>query len=262
MPEPEVQFTRRLSRRDPRAIALIAGACLAIVVGTAVTLGASPSASPSMPGGSEQPQASSDPTAPDWEAKVRLGRGPFDGRGRFGGVGTGGVTIASIDGDEVDLETADGWTRTIDVSTTTITKDGQPIEVDELAVGDRIAFRQTRNADGTFTVTAIHVLRPSVFGTVRAVSGTTITITDRDGSTQTIHVDAATTYRVEGADAGFGDIAVGMRLIAVGSLNADGSLDAAAIRAGTERIRRGPGEHPKPGMPGPSTSPESSQGTG
>ena len=63
-------------------------------------------------------------------------------------------------------------------------------------------------------------------------------------------------------DADLGDVAVGMRLVAVGTLNADGSLDATQIRAGDGRFRRGDKGHDKPGVPAPSASPESSSSSG
>ena len=72
-----------------------------------------------------------------------------------GGQGKGPITIRAINGSQVSLATEDGWSRTIAVTpTTVITKGGQPIAVSDLAVGDRIRFHQTRNADGTYTVNA------------------------------------------------------------------------------------------------------------
>jgi hypothetical protein len=262
MTEPEISFNERLARRSPKRIALLVGACLAFVVGAAVTMGASPSASPAAPGATTTPQASGDPDKPD-------GRGSFEGRGGFGpkgsgpGFGFGGVSITAINGSNLNLATEDGWTRTIAVtSTTTITKGGKSIALGELAVGDKVRFSQTKNADGTFTVTAIQVVLPSVAGTVTAKTATTITVEGRDGTSATIHVDANTTYEVAGVTtAGLGDVAVGMRLVAVGTLNTDGSLDATAVHAGN-KLRDGRGDHDKPAEPGASASPESSSGTG
>jgi hypothetical protein len=333
MTEPEIRFNQPLPRQNPGRIALLVGAFLALVVGAAVTMGASPSASPATPGASTQPQASGDPGTPDGGPWKGDGRGVFDGEGRFGGFGFGAITITSISGSNLSLETEDGWTRTIAVTpTTTITKDGQTIDAGALSVGDRIRFRQTQGSDGSFTITAIQVVQPKVAGTVTAVTGDGITVTTRDGSsrtitttssttyrlggaaasrsdvtigstilaagtegsgnaftatsvtikaprvggtvtavsastitvqrrdgtTQTIKVDADTTYRVAGVtDADLGDIAVGMRLVAVGRQNGDGSLDATAIGAGNGRFHGGQGSQDKPGQPAPSASPGS-----
>jgi hypothetical protein len=264
MTEPEIRFREQLSRRGPIRAAVLVGACLAIVVVAAVTMGASPSASPATPGSTTKPQASGDPFKPDGGPWGGFGPGFFEGRGGFGhAFGFGGVSISAISGSSLTLTTEDGWTRTVAVtSTTTLTKGGQTIALGDLKVGDKIRFSQTRNADGTFAVTAIQVVLPSVAGTVSAKTATSITITQRDGSSVTIHVDADTTYRVAGATtADLGDVAVGMRLVAVGTLNADGSLDATAVKAGTE-FRGGPWDHGKPGLPAPSASPESPSSTG
>jgi hypothetical protein len=261
--EPEIHFSEQLSRRNPARIALLAAGFLAIVVGAAVTMGASPSASPSTadPSATATPEASGDPD--DRDRGKGDGRGAFDGRGRFGG-GIGAITITSISGSNLTLETEDGWTRTIAVtSTTPITKGAQTITAGDLAIGDTIRFSQTRAADGTYTVTAIKVVLPSVAGTVTAKSSTTITIQQEDGTSVTINVGSDTTYSVAGVtDGDLGDVAVGMRLVAAGTLNPDGSLDATAIKAGSGRFRDGHGDHDKSGQPAPSASPESSSSTG
>ncbi len=263
MTEPEIRFNERLSRRTLQRAAFLVGACLAIVVGAAVTMGASPSASPAAsPGATTQPAASGDPGNPDGGPWRDGGPGFFGRRGFIGGFGA--ISITAINGSNLSLETDDGWTRTIAItSATPITKGGQTIAAGDLAVGDKIRFGQTRNADGTFTVTAIHVVLPSVAGTVTAKTATTITVEQRDGSSATIQVDGTTTYEVEGVTgADLGDVAVGMRLVAIGSLNPDGSVDATAVHAGNGKLRRGRADHDKPGVPAPSASPESSSSTG
>jgi hypothetical protein len=159
-----------------------------------------------------------------------------DGRGfgALGGlVGLRQITISAISGSAVTVGTPDGWTRTIDVSsTTTITRAGQTIAVTDLKVGDQIRFQQQRNADGSFTVTAIEVVLPRVTGQVSATTSDTITVQRADGTTMTIHVGSGTTYRVQGiANATLADITPGMVILAQGTQNADGSLQAVAVYA-------------------------------
>jgi hypothetical protein len=342
MTEPETRFTEHLPRRNVRGIALLVGLTLAIVAVAAVTMGASPSAAPLTPGASAAPGASGNPDGTPGRPWKGDGHGNFDGLGlgRFGGdhLGFGGITITGISGSNLTLKTVDGWTRTIAVtSATTITKGGQTINAGQLSVGDSIRFRQTRGTDGSFTITAIEVIQPSVAGTVTGVtadtitltardgttqavtttgsttyhlggaaasrsdvvvgskilatgskgagtsftatsvrikapraagtvtakSATTITIQRKDGTTQTIKVDSATTYQVAGVtSAKLSDVAVGMRLEAVGRQNTDGSLDATAIRAGNGKIRGGPKNHDDFDEPGPSASPDSSSNSG
>jgi hypothetical protein len=175
-------------------------------------------------------------------------RGPIDLRRRalqgdrnFGGpgglIGLRQITISAISGSDVTVTTTDGWTRTVNVSaTTTITRAGQTIGVGDLKVGDAIRFQQPRNADGTFTITAIEVVLPRVTGQVSATTSDTITVQRQDGTTMAIHVGSDTTYRVPGIDnATLSDIKPGMVILAQGTQNADGSLQAVAVSAAFKR---------------------------
>jgi Domain of unknown function (DUF5666) len=175
-------------------------------------------------------------------------RGPVDLRRRalqgdrdFGGpgglIGLRQITISTISGSDLTVTTTDGWTRTINVgATTTITRAGQTIGVGDLKVGDAIRFQQQPNADGTFTITAIEVVLPRVTGQVSATTSDTITIQRQDGTTMTIHIGSDTTYRVPGIDnATLSDIKPGMVILAQGTQNADGSLQAVAVSAAFKR---------------------------
>jgi hypothetical protein len=180
-----------------------------------------------------------------------------------GDLGRGGfhdITISAISDSSISLKTDDGWTRTITVtSTTTITKGGATITVGDLAVGDQIRFVQERASDGTYTVTAIVVVLPTIAGEVTAIDGNTLTVTQRGGTTATIHVDADTTYRVNGAAGSLSDIKVGSVVVAEGTQRADGSLDAAAIRSGFGD--RGPKDgHHRQSDPAASPAPSDSAG--
>ena len=279
--DPAPSFSRRIGHPDRRRIVAILVAGLAVVSIAAVAIGASPEAttaadpSASSPAASAQPGASAKPeTNSDqhdgdaWPGqggpfgeKFRLGFGGFGGfDGEFPGiVRPGGVEITAIDGSDLSLKTVDGWTRTITVtSDTEITKGGDTIAVGDLAVGDQIRFRQQRNDDGTFTITRIAVVEPSVAGTVTAKTDSTITIEQRDGTSATVNVDAGTSFRVEGASgtADIDDVAVGMKLVATGEQNSDGSLDASRVFAGNGRpFRDHAGKNTPDASPAPSASP-------
>jgi hypothetical protein len=168
-------------------------------------------------------------------------------RGGPGGPGFGhgpgrGITVTAISGSDLSLETVDGWTRTITVDDgTTYSESGDEIALGDLAVGDEIAFRQTLEDDGSWTIDAIAVILPHVGGSVTAIDGSTIRVTQRDDTTATINVDAGTEYIVNGDVATLADIEVGMFLVAEGTENADGSLDAADVRAAERGVFRGPG---------------------
>lgn len=169
----------------------------------------------------------------------------LNGFGRRGlrGFGHGGVTITAISGSSISLATGDGWTRTITVdSGTTYMKSRVAITLGDLQVGDQVGFRQTKETDGSYSIDAIVVIPPHLGGQVTAVSGSTITVTQRDGTTGTITVTGDTTYKVAGAAATLADVKVGMFVMAEGTDNSDGSLTAAAIHAG-KLGDRGPGGH-------------------
>jgi hypothetical protein len=157
----------------------------------------------------------------------------FEMGGR-GGIGFGAISITSIDGSSISLETPDGWTRTITVDNgTTYTRGGDTILLSDLKVGDEIRFRQTLESDARYSIDAIAVIPPHLAGVVTAVSDSTITLRLGDGSSGTVKVDGSTTYAIGSDDsAALSDVEVGMVLVAQGTENADGSLIASAIHAG------------------------------
>jgi len=214
-------------RSLPIRIGIVAGSAILVVIGAVAGMGASPST----PATSDEAELAA--AAP---LVTTSGAVPLDGglRGAFGHGGFHGITISAIDGSSLSLETEDGWTRTITVdSSTTITKGGETVAVGDLAVGDQIGFSQERADDGTYTITAIRVVLPTIGGEVTAISDNTITVTRKDGTTGTINVDGDTTYEINGAtDQALSDIEVGDLVIAEGTLQADGSLDADVVHSG------------------------------
>jgi hypothetical protein len=139
------------------------------------------------------------------------------------------ITITAIDGAKLALETENGWTRTIDATGATVTKDGETVAVSDLEVGDTIVFRETRNADGTYATTAIMVIQPTVAGTVASVSGSTVTVTGRDGTSSKVVLTSSTTYELAGEEATKDAVVAGARIVARGTLAADGALTASSI---------------------------------
>jgi hypothetical protein len=260
-PRIEPTFRDRLSGPDNLRIGAVIAAIAVLVVSAAVATGASPSTTPSgataSPGSSTAPESSAVPH--DARGWLKIGRDVVGGR--FGAHGLGVITIASISGRELSLETDRGWRRTVSIADdVAIRKGGDAITFADLAVGDRIALREERADDGTWSVTGIAVILPSVAGQVTAKTDSTITIRRMDDTTATIHVDGDTTYVVgRDADASLADVEVGMALVARGTERADGSLDADAVRAGTLRraFDPGRGKLPWPGGPwGPDPRPD------
>ena len=143
----------------------------------------------------------------------------------------GGITITKIDGAKLSLVTVDGWTRTIDSTGATIKRDGATIKVGDLAVGDEIVLRQKREADGTFTVTAIRVVLPKVAGLVTDVGSSSLTLAPPDGAKVVVKVTSSTTYRVGKDKVEKSAVTVGMQAVATGTKAADGTLTATSITA-------------------------------
>ena len=213
------------------AAALVAVGILAAGMSLAPggTLAADPSASPSATSGTTTKPAG----GPGWD---------FGGRG---GSRFGGITITAISGTSVSLKTADGWTRTITVdSGTTYEKNGATAALADLKVGDEVRFKETRETNGTYTIDAIAVIPPHAGGTVSAISGSTITVTQPDGTSATIKVGSTTTYDVAGNNsAALTDIKTGMVLMATGTRNSDGSLNATTVRAFDPSTMPNRGDH-------------------
>jgi hypothetical protein len=247
----EIEFHEQVGKPAGQSVGIrvgiVAGSALLFVIGAMAVMGASRSpstgadpAASSAPLASSAPAASSAPNASSAPGTTKsngdrrgLGPGGF-GPGGFGRIGFRAITITAISGSDISLKTEDGWTRTISVTTTTkITKGGATIALGDLAVGDQIRFAQQRATDGTYSVTAIAVVLPTVAGQVKTIDGNTLTVTQPDGTTATIHVAAGTTYRVNGATGALSDIKVGSFVIAQGTKRSDGSLDATAVRGGT-----------------------------
>jgi hypothetical protein len=182
-----------------------------------------------VPAADDRPAVVSDAawTSPDGGTRARLdGRG---GRGFGEGLGRASISITAISGSKLSLETDNGWTRTIDATGATITKDGETVAVSALEVDDRIVFRETRNDDGTYTITAIVVVQPSVAGTVASVSGSTVTVTERDGGARKVLLTSSTTYETAGKAATKDAVVAGARIVARGTLAADGTLTATSV---------------------------------
>ena len=241
-------------------VGIVTGAAALVLVGAVSAMGASPA-----PSGStttpNTPSASGDPFAGGMGFGHRGPGMPGMGDMDFGGVGHGfgAISITAIDGSNLSLKTDDGWTRTIAVtSDTTITKAGATIAVGDLAVGDEIRFAETKATDGTYTITKIVVVMPSLGGEVTAKTSDSITVTRRDGTTATIHVSSSTTYTVDGVTSPtLADVAVGMHVWAEGTSNSDGSLDASSVTAGLGG-HDGMGHHDGPDDDSNGTTPSAS----
>jgi hypothetical protein len=227
--------------RGPRPVrsAVVLAATVAVVVTAAVATGASPSAAPTTnPDATTSPDSTQAPDSTPSTGKNPAaigGRPGWDGPRGFGGGfpggfigGPGSVTIDSIDGSKLHLKTDDGWTRTIDTSGVTITKAGKTVTAADLNAGDNVLIKEERNADGTFSVTALDVLQPHVDGTVGDVTSDTFTVKQPDGTTRTVSVDSSTTYTLGKNAATKADLKNGLQVDVEGTTTGD-TFTASAV---------------------------------
>ena len=211
----------------------------ALIAAAALAFGSTASPTGTLAAGSTGSTGATGSANTDGVGDLHGGPGFPGGRG---GHGFGQISITAISGSDIWLATEDGWTRTITVDDgTTYSKAGDDIALADLAVGDNVGFRQTLEGDGTWTIDAIAVILPRVGGEVTAVDGATITVELRGGTTATVNVGGDADISVNGDAAAAGDIDVGMVLVAEGTENADGSLDATRVRAADARSFRGEG---------------------
>lgn len=179
----------------------------------------------------------------DQGGSSRGGQPGFGGQAGFGSGSRGSqgpsslrgssVTVTAIDGANLGLETADGWTRTIDTTNVVITRDDTAIAITDLLVGERVSVEQTRNADGSYTVTGIEVRSSVVSGTVGTVSADGFTVVGGDGTTTNVTVDASTSWSASGSSTvTIADATAGRSVAVEGQLQADGSILATRVRLG------------------------------
>ncbi len=155
--------------------------------------------------------------------------GPRGGRPGSGPM-AGDITITAINGTQLSLKTADGWTRTIDASGANVTRGGQTVAIGTLQVGDQITFRETRQSDGTYKIDSIAVVQPHVAGTVTSVGGSTVTLKQLDGTSTTVQLTSATTYRLAGQPATKSAVTAGEQVAIEGTLATDGTFTATTVR--------------------------------
>lgn len=206
---------------------VLLGATILIAAAAATSFAAGPSR-PNTPGGSTALTLGAlDPS---------LDESTSSDLGRFGGHGFREITIAAISGNDVTLGTPDGWRRTITITgSVELTKGGQTIGVADLKVGDQVRFRQVRNDDGTYTVTAVAVVVPSIRGTASAITASGFKVTTRDGSVWTVAVNGSTTYSYGQGTGTLADVKDGEAVRVQGAITADNQMTATNVRVAGDR---------------------------
>jgi hypothetical protein len=104
-------------------------------------------------------------------------------------------------------------------STTTFSEGSTTLSASDLAVGERVSIKASSSAPTT--ALSIRIDLAELAGKVTAVSGNSITVSNDQGSSQTVVVSASTTYSQDGASAALADVVVGSKIRAQGTLSAD-----------------------------------------
>jgi Domain of unknown function (DUF5666) len=225
-PAEKAAFSGSTGAPSRRRIGLVLGGAALLAV-AAVTTSLAASSAPSAPSKATT-HALSGAGLTDDESAAELGRG--------GRAGFREITIQGISGNDVTLVTDDGWRRTVTVtSTVKLTKGGQDITVSGLKVGDEVRLRQTRNDDGTYTVTALAVVVPTINGRASAITSTGFKVTTRDGSVWTVTVNGSTTYGFGQGTGSLADVKDGEGVHVAGTVTADNAMTATNVRVAADR---------------------------
>lgn len=145
---------------------------------------------------------------------------------------TGGV-VTAVTPTSVTVQSRNGTSTTYTLtSTTTYSAGNASTTISSLVVGDRVQIGTASGAPTTATSVTIELAE--LFGTVSSVNGNSINITDYQGFTRNIIVGNATTYTQGGAAGTLSDVTVGSKILAQGTVDANGtSLDALLVEIGT-----------------------------
>jgi hypothetical protein len=168
-----------------------------------------------------------------------------------GAANFAGGVITAVTDSSITIKDMSGTSTTyVITSATTVSEGPTTITSSQLAVGQRVGVQLSSSS--STTAASIDVQLPVLFGTVTAVSGNTITISDPEGFNRTILIDSSTTYTKSGASSSLGEVTVGSVISAEGTVDSNlTSLDAASVVIGTSQTTGAAQGSGGPGMGGP-----------
>ncbi len=154
-----------------------------------------------------------------------------------------GGQVASVSGTTITVTNPNGTQTIATTSATTFELDGAASTLSAIKAGLYIHAEGSKATDGSFTATRViaSTTQPTKptdrggrgpGGQVASVSGTTITVTNPNG-TQTIATTSATTFELDGAASTLSAIKAGLYIHAEGSKATDGSFTATRVIAST-----------------------------
>jgi hypothetical protein len=174
---------------------------------------------------------------------------------------TEGGVVTAVSGSTLTIKGFDGSSHAVTLGASTrYQRDGQSASESDISAGASIMAEGTTAADGSLHAMLVNIQTPRLMGQVTAVNSGTYTITGRMGSagSETVTTSSSTVYvNASGATVQALTISTGTRIIAEGTLSADGKTLAATritvVPAGTANYGRG-GHFPG-GKAGPTATP-------
>ncbi len=169
-----------------------------------------------------------------------------------------GGEVSAISANALTIQDPSGASATFAINTNTVfLKAGVSASASDVSVGSFIRIVPT--TPGSMTALKVFIQGPHVGGKVTAIDGSTITLTNRNGTTLTVIESGATTYTKDGVAASSSDVLVGQRVEARGTFvtGSTTTLNATTVKIGSP----GPGHEPVDG-PGHGPGHESVDGPG
>ena len=141
--------------------------------------------------------------------------------------------ITAISATSVTLKTTDGQDVQVTLTDKTqYSKDRQPVKFTDFKVGD-MAFVRGKSTGATWEAEMLATRTGAggdfreglgkrfIFGEIKSIDGTSLTIARPDGVSQTIKVDEDTSFKKKGESVTLGDFAVGDHVFGRGALKGD-----------------------------------------
>ncbi|MCX6021056.1 MAG: DUF5666 domain-containing protein [Chloroflexi bacterium] len=149
--------------------------------------------------------------------------------------GAGGK-VTAVAADSLTLTGRDNAARTVTLNAaTTYRKYGKAAAATDLVAGDQVRIEGTLDANNVLTALVVDIEAAKADGEITKIDGTTLTLKDRDAG-RTVVVTAATSYLLAGQAATSDSLAVGRRIHAEGTVDANKVLTAVVVRMELPRV--------------------------
>ena len=195
----------------------------------------------------QQPQGQQPPTGQQGQQGQFPQGQPQDQRG---GQGDLSGVVQTVGSSSITVLRSDSQTFTAVISSTTrieLMLTQATGAISDIQVGNNVNVQGRQNTDGTIAAARISV-EPSgtrVNGSVSAVSGTTITLVDRN-TTMTIATSSSTKFLKGATAATISDVTKGLVVTVYGTKQSDGSISAAYVLVNAGQGGQNPGQQQPP----------------